>query len=66
MPTLYRVTLGALADRGLRREVEYWTERPGFRARIERARALGRSVVIESWAWAGADATLPEPVRAAA
>ena len=64
MPTLYKVTLGAFPDRGLPREVEYWTDRPGFRARIGRARALGRSVVVEAWGWA--PQAQPAPERAAA
>ncbi len=65
MPALFKVTLGAFPDRGLPREVEYWTERPGFLARIGRARALGRSVMIERWSWA-AQQEAPESQRAAA
>jgi hypothetical protein len=69
MPTLYRVTLGAFAERGLRTQVEYWTDPQAVEDRVALARALGRAVSIEPWAWAsGREKQIdsPRPLAAAA
>ena len=67
MPTLYKVTLGAFAERRLRTQVEYWTDPQALEDRVAMARALGRPVSIEPWDWASeAETDQANPQRLAA
>ena len=61
MPDLFKVTLGAFADRGLRQQVEYWTDRAALEDRLAHPRALGRPITIERWEWASeTEVRIPE------
>ena len=65
MPSLYRVTLGARADRGIPEEVEFWADLSALEDRLARPRALGRRITVDIWEWAP-DVHPPQVLRLAA